>query len=199
MSIPDRPKQTKQNIIATAERRLHKLDRDITEAIGSVLAQKGWSRQELARRTGLPHSTLSTIMSESSNSRSWNLGHLMRIAVALGVKLSDIILAAEQQDYTAIVLIAVSGTEPQSKARLTKIIQCAAPEGASPEMMAMFYNSDMMEAVAPGYVSDYLSGKIGDPNVYETLSEVVSGLGEGENFWVKFAGTLLDSGNSLTS
>jgi transcriptional regulator with XRE-family HTH domain len=194
-----KPKQTKQSVIATAERRLHKLDIDLTDAISNVLNQKGWSRQELARRTGIPHSTLSAIMSGSANSRSWNLSHLMRIVVALGVKLSDIILAAEQQDYTAVVLIAVSGTEPQSKARLTKIIQCAAPAGTSAELLAMFYTADMMEAVAPSYVSGYLSGQTGDQVVYETLSEVLSGMEEGENFWGKFAAALLERGNTLTS
>lgn len=198
MNNTPKPKTTKQTVIATAERRLRKLDVNITEAIGNVLAQKNWSRQELARRTGLPHSTLSTIMSDNTSSRSWNLNHLMRIAVALGVKLSDIILAAEQQDYTAVVLIAVSGTEPQSKARLTKIVQCATPEGTSPEMLAMFYTADMMEAVAPSFVASYLSGQISDPNVYETLSEVMSGLEEGENFWAKFAAALAESGKALT-
>jgi transcriptional regulator with XRE-family HTH domain len=199
MNLPNKPKQTKQQVISTADRRLHKLDGNLSEAISNVLTQKGWSRQELARRTGIPHSTLSTIMSEASSSRSWNLSHLMRIAVALGVKISDIILAAEQQDYTAFVLIAVSGTEPQSRARLTKIIGCTAPEGTSSELLSMFYTADMMEAVAPGYVSSYLAGQIGDQIVYETLAEIISGLEDGENFWQKFSSAIAESGNTLTS
>lgn len=190
---------TKQHVTQTADRRLRKLDSNLTDAINGVLKQRNWSRQELARRTGIPHSTLSTIMGGSSSSRSWNLSHLMRIAVALGVKLSDIILAAEQQDYTAFVLAAVAGTEPRSAKRLTKIIHCAAPAGTSAEMLASFYTSDMLAAVAPGYAERYFAGQIGDQKVHELLSDVASSLDEGENFWTRFVKTLAERGETLTS
>ena len=47
-----KPKHTKQSVIATAERRLRKLDIELTDAISNVLNQKGWSRQELAAEDG---------------------------------------------------------------------------------------------------------------------------------------------------
>ena len=196
-SSPSKP--TKQHVIATAERRLHKLALNITGAIGDVLNQKGWSRQELARRTGLPHSTLSSIRADNESNRSWNMNHLMRIAVALNVKFSDIILAAEQQDYTAFVLVAIAGTEPRSRDRLTKIVHCVAPNGTSAEMLASFYTAAMAEAVAPAYVAGYLAGQIGDLQAYELLSDVASSLDEGENFWGRFANTLAERDNTLTS
>lgn len=188
---------TQKYVVTTADRRLERLDKNLTDAISSVLTQKGWSRQDLSRKCGIPHSTLSAIM--TGGVRAWNLQHIMRIAVALGVKFSDIILAAERKDDVSIMLIAVAGTAPQTRERLDKIIGCVAPEGTTAEMMAMFYTAELMDAVAPGYVADYLIGKIGDQDVYSTLSEVASSLEPGENLWAKFSSLLLESGGSLTS
>jgi DNA-binding Xre family transcriptional regulator len=187
---------TQKYVATTADRRLDRLDKNMTEAINSVLVQKGWSRQDLSRKAGISHSTLSAIM--VGGERTWNLAHLMRIAVALGVKLSDIILAAEHKDDMSIMLIAVAGTAPQTRERLDKIIGCVAPEGTTADMMAMFYTADMMEAVASSYVADYLAGKIADQDVYSTLSEVASSLESGENLWVKFASLVAERGNALT-
>lgn len=180
-----------QHNVATAERRLHKLEGNLTEVIAGAMTQNQWTRQDLARKTGIAHSTLSAIMVGTCGGRSWRLEHLMRLAVAFGVKLSDLILAAEQKDYTAFVLIAISGTEPQSEERLTKIIQCVAPSGTSPELLAGLYNAHLMRAVAPQYVDSYLSGQIGDQKVHELLFDVSSSMEEGDNFWAKFATHLL--------
>ena len=187
-----KPKMTeKQHTVATAERRLAKLDSNLTEVISAAMMQNQWTRQELARKTGIAHSTLSSIMAGTCGGRAWRLEHLMRIAVVFGVKLSDLMLAAEQKDYTAFVLIAIAGTEPQSEERLTKIIQCAAPSGTSAELLTALYTSDMMRAVSPEYVEGYIAGQIGDQKVHELLSDVASSMEEGENFWAKFASHLL--------
>ena len=194
-----KPKIDAKYAAATAERRLARLDRGLTEAIEGVLAQKGWTRQLLGKKTGIAHSTLSYIMAGTCGGRSWNLNQLMRIAVALGVKLSDIILAAETVDDVSVALLAVAGTDPATKERLTKLIQCVAPAGTAQEVLDLFYTSAMMEAVASRYVEGYLVGRISDHEVFNTLSEVQSSLESGENLWGKFAAVLAESEGPSTT
>jgi transcriptional regulator with XRE-family HTH domain len=175
-------------VAKTAEKRFARLCDGLTETITGVLAQKGWTRQQLSRRTGIAHSTLSNIM--NSATRTWNINLLLRVAVALDVKLSDIISAAESADDCSALLLAVGGTEPQSKERLALIIQSVAPAGTSGEMLKVFYSVDMMNAVASSYVSRYLSGELSDRDIYNQLLEVSSSLTGDENLWAKFAEVL---------
>jgi predicted transcriptional regulator len=68
-------------VAKTAEKRFARLGNGLNTTISNVLAQKGWTRQQLSRRTGIPHSTLSSIMIGST--RTWNINLLLRVAVAL--------------------------------------------------------------------------------------------------------------------
>ena len=185
-------------VTATAERRLARLDKGLTKTIDQVLAQKNWNRQLLGKKAGIAHSTLSNIMAGSCGGRTWNMNQLMRVAVALGVKLSDIIAAAESADDVSAAIVAIAGTQPQTKERLTRLIQCVAPTGTTQEVLDLFYTADMMQAVAGRYVEEYLIGKYSDHETFNTLSEVVSSLEPGENMWAKFAALLAESGTPST-
>ena len=194
-----KPQEFSKYVEKTAEARLTKLDKNLTKAVLSVLEQKGWNRQKLSKKSGIPHSTLSLVMGDTDQTRSWNLRLLLRLAVVFGVKLSDLILAAETFDGTPLVTIHLAGTEPRSRDRLAKIIRCAAPGGTPPEVLDSFYNVPMMELAAPGYVAGYLAGKPTDQEVYELLSEVHASLEPGDNVWVKLASVLREEGNSPTT
>ena len=187
MNDKDKSKALAAYVTKTAEKRNARLNGNLNTTITSVLAQRGWSRQQFSYHTGIAHSTLSEIMSRGT--RTWNIGLLLRVAVAFEVKLSDLIIAAESadDDYAAAALLAVAGTEPQTKERLTLLIQSIAPAGTSDEMLNAFYSADMMGAVANSCVQRYLSGSLSDREMYTFLTEVSSSLEEGDNFWTKFS------------
>lgn len=197
--MPLKQKDYNKFVEKTADARLNKLDKNLSRVIQGVLEQKGWNRQKLSRKTGIPHSTLSCIMGDSTSDRSWNLRLLLRVAVVLGVKLSDLVVAAETKDDTAIVVLHVADTEPRSRERLNKLIRTIAPAETPTELLELFYTAGMFELAAPSYVEEYLSGARTDRDVYELLSEVQASLEPGENLWAKTVSILNEEGHSPTT
>jgi DNA-binding Xre family transcriptional regulator len=159
----------------------------VTSVVGKALQARGWSKQNLADATGIAQPTVSVLLREGGNDRSWTLNHLVRVAVALGVSLSDLVSAAESGEQFSELMIDLTGTEPASKERLTRIIQTLAAKGTSPEVLDLYFTADMMTISVPEYVKEYLNGDVDDRSVYETLTRVNENLGPEENLWGKLA------------
>lgn len=186
-------KEYQAYVVKTADKRLARLDANISRVFNGLLEQKGWNRQRLSQKSGIPHSTLSLVMGGSEKQRSWNMRLLLRLAVVFGVKLSDIILAAETREESAVVLLhAAEGTEPGSRERLDRIVKAVAPAGTSQELAESFYSVDMLALAAPLFVEKYTKGAISDKDAYEQLAEIQGNLEPGENLWSKVSSIVTD-------
>lgn len=157
----------------------------VTSVVRGVLQARGWSKQNLADATGIAQPTVSALLKEGGSDRSWTLNHLVRVAVALGVSLTDLISAAESGERFSELMIDLTGTEPASKERLTRIIQTLAAKGTAQEVLDLYFTADMMTISVPEYVKEYLNGEIDDRSVYELLTRVNENLAPEENLWGK--------------
>lgn len=179
--------QITNDIAAVSEAKSAFLEEGLTRVIKGALAQKGWNKQRLAEATGIAQSTISVLFAGGDKNRCWTIKQLVRVAIALGLSLTDLIAAAESGEELSSLMVDLAGTEPSSKERLTRIIQTLAAKGTSPEVLDLYFTADMMALSVPDYVKEYLNGDLDDRSVYETLTRVNENLGPEENLWGKLA------------
>ena len=185
--------QTTNDIGTVSEAKSAFLEEGLTRVIKGALAQKGWNKQKLAEATGIARSTISVLFAGGDKNRCWTIKQLVRVAVALGIPLAELIAAAESGEELSSLMIELAGTEPASKERLTRIIQTLAAKGTAQEVLDLYFTADMMAISTPEYVKEYLNGEVDDRSVYELLTRVNENLGPTENLWGKLSAIMAES------
>ena len=167
----------------------------IANTIRGALKQRKWTVQFLASRTGVARQTLSLLLS-STKGRSWTLNHLVRVTTALGISLTDLIAAAESGNQLPELMIDLTGTEPHSAERLTKIIQTLAAKGTSKDVLSLYFTAEMLQISVPKFAADYYAGTVRDREVYDILARANDALGPQENLWVKLSAFMVEQKES---
>ena len=160
-----------------------RLSQRICRIIEKVLNDQGLNKSQLAKRMKYPQSALNDVFTpdDTGRKRRWSIPLLMAVCEELSLYFPDVIRAAWDGSALAWLKFHLSAKEPQSRERLDAISKAIAPGDASQEMLEMFYNVQMFEVAAPGYVNKYLSGELTDAKVYEDLTEIIEN--SENNFW----------------
>ena len=160
-----------------------KLSQRICRIIEKVMDEQGLSKFQLAKRIKYPQSALNDVFTpdDSGRKRRWSVPLLMAVCEELSLYFPDVIRAAWEGSTLAWLKFHLATREPQSRERLDAIVKAVSPGDASEELRNIFYNVNMFEVAAPGYVQKYLAGELSDAKVYEDLSDIIENADT--NFW----------------
>jgi DNA-binding Xre family transcriptional regulator len=185
--------QITNDIAVVSEAKSAFLEEGLTRVIKGAIVQKGWNKQRFAEATGIAQSTISVLLAGGDKNRCWTIKQLVRVAMALGISLTDLVSAAESGEELSSLMIDLAGTEPASKERLTRIIRTLAAKGTVQDVLDLYFTADMMAVSVPEYVKEYLNGEIDDRSVYEVLTRVNENLAPEENLWGKLSAFMSDA------
>ena len=161
----------------TADTRWGKLSLSITEVVNSLLRKKDISQAVLCKKVDYAQSVISKTL---SGKQRWSFTLLLLVADALGVSMSSIIAAAE--DESALSALRYAGTQPRSEERLNAIVRSIAPPGTTKEVLDLLYSAAMLRIAVPQLVKGYFTGEIADDKLYLFLKETADSVVDDENF-----------------
>ena len=162
---------------AQAAERWDELSARITYVVNHMLNDAGLSKMALSRRICYAHST---IVNTLNGKQHWSFTLLLLVADALGVSMSSIIAAAE--DESALSALRYAGTQPRSEERLNAIVRSIAPPGTTKEVLDLLYSAAMLRIAVPQLVKGYFAGEIADDKLYLFLKETADSVVDDENF-----------------
>lgn len=161
----------------------------VTRVLTDLYPRAGLTQAEFGRRMGYSRSQINSVLKNRSfTGRLWNLQHLVRAADVLGIRVSDIIAAAEGTGEPTLAL-KLAGTPPKSDERIERILQivmgCVDDDSAAGEFARFIYCVKAMRGFARGLYKRYMDGEIGDEELYHILldakAKADSHVGEDEN------------------
>lgn len=150
-----------------------KLDAKISAFVDRLIKEEGISKTALARKLGFTQSNISNVFNKNKKSNHWSFPLLIALAKHYDTTVGELIMVSEAySDFpdsdTVQLFLACSGTKPQTKERLQKLVWSV--EGYDPTkvkkddrfLFELAYNVVQMEIGNPEFCRLYYSGLISD-------------------------------------